>query len=174
MQASRTGERSDGIAADLSPASLAAANIHPDTRLATDYLNHFNEVVMLVDMLPVMPDCAPDVVAWEPCSYEDHFRNSHFKGKDLAIAAYRAVDPIRRSAFERTIADIDKAIGDLQALITHAPLEALPVETISDLAEMRVKPLLAHAMGLINGLPVVDKVTEESSDAQMAVDALFD
>ncbi len=36
-----------------------------------------------------------------------------------------------------------------------------------------MKPLLAHAMGLINGAPAVELVTEDSGDAQMAVDALF-
>lgn len=157
----------------FAPDRLAAANIHPDTRLATDYLNHFNEVVMLVDMLPMMPDCAPDVVAWQPCSYVDHFRASHFKERDLAIAAYATVEPARRAAFERTVADIDRSLGDIQRLITEAPLDGLPLETIADLTEMRVKPLLVHAMGLINGAPAAALVTEDSGDAQMAVDALF-
>ena len=166
-------ERAETASGDLAPARLAAANIHPDTRLATDYLNHFNEVVMLIDMLPMMPDCATDVVDWQPRSYVDHFRLSHFKERELAIRAYEAVEPTRRAAFEKTVRNIDRAIGDLQAMITHAPMDALPVEAIADVAEMRVKPLLAHAMGLINGGPVIEIVTEESSDAQNAVDALF-
>lgn len=166
-------EKAEAVSDDLAPARLAAANIHPDTRLATDYLNHFNEVVMLIDMLPMMPDCATDVVEWLPRSYVDHFRLSHFKERDLAIRAYGAVEPKRRAAFEKTVRDIDRAIGDLQTMITDAPMDALPVEAIADVAEMRVKPLLAHAMGLINGGPVIEIVTEESSDAQDAVDALF-
>lgn len=164
----------EGEATDLSPDRLAAANIHPDTRLATDYLNHFNEVVMLIDMLSMMPDYAPDIVAWQPCSYVDHFRQSHFKERDLAIAAYAAVAPDRRRVFERTVRDIDRTLADIQGLITGAPMDALPRETIADLSEMRLKPLLAHAMGLINGGPVIDRVVEESGDAQLAVDALFE
>lgn len=159
---------------DFSPDRLAAANIHPDTWLATDYLNHFNEVVMLIDMLPMMPDCAPDVVAWQPCSYVDHFRQSHFKERDLAIAAYDACDPERRRAFDDTVAKLDAAMGDLQRMIVEAPMDALPIEALSDLSEMRIKPLLAHAMGLINGAPVASMVTEDTGDAQSAVDALFD
>ena len=158
---------------DFSPERLAAANIHPDTRLATDYLNHFNEVVMLIDMLPMMPDCAPDVVAWQPCSYVDHFRQSHFKERDLAIAAYEASDPERRRAFDDTVARIDAAMANLQQMIIEAPMDALPIEALSDLSEMRIKPLLAHAMGLINGAPVASIVTEDTGDAQSAVDALF-
>jgi hypothetical protein len=158
---------------DLDPGRLKAANIHPDTRLATDYLNHFNEVVMLVDLLPEMPDLAVEVVAWQPCSYVEHFRASRFKERDLAIRAYGAVDPVRRAAFETTVSAIDTAIADLQDMITAAPMEALPVERIVDQAQMRVKPLLAHAMGLINGTPPVARVTEEGDEAQSAVDALF-
>ncbi|MBS1180478.1 MAG: hypothetical protein H6Q99_358 [Proteobacteria bacterium] len=158
---------------DFSPDRLAAANIHPDTRLATDYLNHFNEVVMLIDMLPMMPDCAPDVVDWQPCSYVDHFRLSHFKERDLAIAAYEASEPDRRRAFEDTVARIDAAMTSLQRMIIDAPMDALPIEALSDLSEMRIKPLLAHAMGLINGAPVAAAVTEDTGDAQSAVDALF-
>lgn len=159
--------------ADFSRDRLVAANIHPDTWLATDYLNHFNEVVMLIDMLPMMPDCAPDVVEWEPRSYVDHFRLSHFKERDLAIAAYEAADPERRRVFENTIARIDSSMADLQRMITESPMDALPLETLSDLSEMRIKPLLAHAMGLINGSPVEEMVTEDTGDAQSAVDALF-
>lgn len=158
----------------FSPAALEAANIHPNTLLATDYLNHFNEVVMLVDMLPMMPDCAPDVVAWEPRSYVDHFRLSHFKDRDLAIAAYGHVDSDRRTTFERTIDRINRSMADLQTMITEAPMDGLPLEAIQDLSEMRIKPLLAHAMGLINGAPIEDMITEETGDAQSAVDALFD
>jgi hypothetical protein len=38
-------------------AALANANINPRTRLATDYLNHFNEAIMLLYMLSSAPEC---------------------------------------------------------------------------------------------------------------------
>lgn len=157
----------------LDAARLAAANIHPDTLLSTDYLNHFNEVVMLVDMLAEMPDCALEVMSWEPRSYVEHFRASRFTARELAISAYGAVEAERRHAFEVTVKAMDAAIVDLQRLIREAPMEALPVECIVDHAEMQVKPLLAHAMGLINGAPPQVRVTEEGGEAQSAVDALF-
>ena len=37
-------------------AELQAANINPRTGLATDYLNHFNEAVMLLEMIPAYPE----------------------------------------------------------------------------------------------------------------------
>src|SRR6476646_5146193 len=74
----------------IDSARLAAANINPKTGLATDYLNHFNEAIMLLDMLPDTPECIVELIGWEPLSYEEHFAISHFREKDLAIAAYQA------------------------------------------------------------------------------------
>ena len=50
-------------------AVLRAANINPRTGLATDYLNHFNEAIMLLEMIPDMPECAEDFLTWTPLSY---------------------------------------------------------------------------------------------------------
>src|ERR1041385_4356145 len=77
----------------IDAARLAAANINPKTGLATDYLNHFNEAIMLLDLLPETPECIVELIGWEPLSYAAHFAASHFKDKDLAIAAYEAGNP---------------------------------------------------------------------------------
>ena len=66
-------------------AELLAANINPRTGLATDYLNHFNEAIMLLEMIPDMPECAEDFLTWTPLSYAEHFWASNFKARDLAI-----------------------------------------------------------------------------------------
>jgi hypothetical protein len=55
-------------------ASLTEARINPATGLATDYLNRFNEAVMLLDMLSSCPEFREDFLAWEPMSYREHFR----------------------------------------------------------------------------------------------------
>jgi hypothetical protein len=49
-----------------SAAALAAANINPQSGLATDYLNHFNEAIMLLEMIPDMPDCVEDFLIGGP------------------------------------------------------------------------------------------------------------
>src|ERR1700704_5704640 len=73
-------------------AVLRAANINPRTGLATDYLNHFNEAIMLLEMIPDMPECAEDFLTWTPLSYAEHFWASNFKARDLAIEAYELSD----------------------------------------------------------------------------------
>src|SRR5207253_7798547 len=80
-------------------AELHAANINPRTGLATDYLNHFNEAIMLLEMIPDLPDCAEDFLSWRPLSYREHFAASTFRARELAIAAYDAADPVIRREF---------------------------------------------------------------------------
>ena len=87
--------------ADMAAARLSDANINPATGLATDYLNHFNEAIMLLEMLSSCPDCREDFLGWQPMSYREHFEASNFKGRALAIAAYDAADPNLRSASTR-------------------------------------------------------------------------
>src|SRR5882724_3420474 len=81
-------------------AELRAANINPRTGLATDYLNHFNEAIMLLEMIPDMPECAEDFLGWKPLSYAEHFTASNFKARDVAIAAYDSTDAGIRAAFD--------------------------------------------------------------------------
>lgn len=84
----------------LDPAVLASANIVPATGLATDYLNVFNEAVMLFGLLPDMPDMIDELLVWEPLTYEQHFRRSGFQAKELAILAYQNAKPHVKEPFD--------------------------------------------------------------------------
>src|SRR4029077_11991463 len=81
-------------------AELKAANINPRTGLATDYLNHFNEAIMLLEMIPDIPECAEDFLQWRPLSYAEHFTASNFKDRDLAIEAYESTEARVRAQFD--------------------------------------------------------------------------
>ncbi|MCF6216569.1 MAG: hypothetical protein L3J58_10400 [Emcibacter sp.] len=85
-------------------------NINSQTLLATDYINHFNEVHMLLDMLPSMPECIEDILEWSPKNYQEHFADSVFAAKDLAIEAYNHSPDEYRLPFEETIAKMDELV----------------------------------------------------------------
>src|ERR1043165_8855335 len=91
----------------LDPARLAAANINPNTGLASDYLNHFNEAIMLLDLLPTTPECIVELIGWEPLSYQEHFAASHFKDKELALAAYAVAEPAARAPLDEIAAPMN-------------------------------------------------------------------
>jgi hypothetical protein len=131
-------------------AQLRAANINPRTGLASDYLNHFNEAVMLLEMIPDIPECAEDFLAWYPLTYREHFMASHFKARDLAIEAYDSADAIIRAEFD----NITAAMTSILTVVGAAMREARQDKTRAMLAAQAtgwVKPLVALAGGIING-----------------------
>ncbi|MGZ3352645.1 MAG: hypothetical protein ACXU89_27295 [Xanthobacteraceae bacterium] len=131
-------------------AKLRAANINPRTGLATDYLNHFNEAVMLLEMVPDMPECAEDFLGWRPLSYSEHFHASNFKARDLAIESYESADAITRAEFDNitsAMTSILTAVGDAMRKATQDKTRA----TLAEQATGWVKPLVALAGGIING-----------------------
>ena len=135
---------------EVRAALLRAANINPRTGLATDYLNHFNEAIMLLEMVPDMPECAEDFLAWHPLSYAEHFTASKFKARDLAIEAYDSADAAIRAEFDH----ITGAMTSILSAVGSAMREARLDKTRATLAEQAtgwVKPLVALAGGVING-----------------------
>src|SRR5438477_12865707 len=137
-----------GLIDEARAEQLRAANINPRTGLATDYLNHFNEAVMLLEMVPDMPECAEDFLTWIPLSYAEHFWASNFKARDLAIEAYELSDAkVEFDNIAATMTSILTAVGT-------AMREAKQDKTRATLAEQAtawVKPLVAMAGGIING-----------------------
>ena len=147
-----------GLVNEARAAELRAANINPRTGLATDYLNHFNEAIMLLEMIPDIPECAEDFLGWQPLSYCEHFTASNFKARDLAIEAYDAADPGIRAEFDNTTS----AMTSILTAVGAAMREATQDKTRSRLAEQAtgwVKPLVALAGGIINGATEADVET---------------
>ncbi len=91
-------------------ARVAGANISQQTLLATDYLNHLNEIVMLMDILADMPELLDECLQWKPKSYQEHFRDSTFSDKELAIEAYNHVPARYKRPFEDTVAQMDSIV----------------------------------------------------------------
>lgn len=152
-------------AMQLDPDVLRAANINPVTGLATDYLNHYNEAAMLVAMLSDMPDMADMVLEWQPIDYASHFRNTHFREKDLAIAAYEAAPGDVLERFHSGCREVEDAIGAVQRSLDADPGQAggLACEA------QPIFELIAAVGGVINGgASAAAEMPEQSS-----VDELF-
>ena len=129
---------------------LADANINPATGLATDYLNHFNEAIMLLEMLSSCPDCLDDFLGWRPMSYREHFVASRFKGRDMAIAAYDAADPALRGCLD-TLAGTMTAVLEATRAAMSADMPPAAAAVLADRAAAWLRPLVARAGAVING-----------------------
>lgn len=157
----------------LDAETLARANINPVTGLATDYLNHFNEAIMLLEMLSTMPDCVEDILGWRPMSYHEHFAGSRFKDRELAIAAYDIADPAARQRLD----DLSEAMNAILQATREALMLQLSPAAAGMLAQQAagwLKPLVGRAGAVINGHNI-RPVEETAEDVpQAAVDALFE
>jgi hypothetical protein len=145
---------------------LVAANVNPHTLLATDYLNHFNEVVMLLDMVGDVPEMMADVRAWRPCSYVDHFERSSFHARGLVIAAYRAAPPATRRRFDAVVAEIDALLVATIGAADSARGHDAGAGVASQLDAVRA--LIERASAIING-DAADAHPQEQVDALLAV-----
>src|SRR4051812_37758318 len=142
--------RPAGPGEEARAARLRAANINPRTGLATDYLKHFNEAIMLLEMIPDMPECAEDFLTCSPLSNCEHFMASNFRARDLAIEAYDSARATIRTEFDNitsTMTSISTAVGSAMRDVRQDETRA----TLAEQATGWVKPLDALAGGIING-----------------------
>lgn len=152
------------------PAGCVASdipNINPDTRLSTDYLNHFTEAIMVLEMVSAMPECQNDLRSWRPKTYVEHFATSRFTQRDKVIAAYQAADPKVRRALDSTADALNRALAEICDLVLAKqirPAGALPQR------QDGLKPLMARLAAIING---TGTGTANGAGSQAAVDALF-
>lgn len=153
----------------LDPEVLRAANISPDTLLATDFLNHYNEVAMLMDFLGSDDEITDEILAWQPESYVDHFRHSGFRDKNLAMEAFALADPQLISQFEKACKILDDKILSIQSAIMASDF---------DTARGTGKTLFDD-IGVINGLIVGSgdeahhAAPEDAGISQTDIDNLF-
>ena len=147
---------------------VQGTNINEQTLLATDYLNHLNEPIMLFEMLADVPDLLDELSDWQPKSYVEHFADSSFTEKDLAIEAY-AVAPHRyRIPFDATVDSANRciatAIDALSTLSEQGRTEDIRI-VAGEVSEI-LGGLVDKASSIINGK--VDRMEQAEIDQIMA------
>ncbi len=164
------------VTADWWADRLQGTNINPVTLLATDYLNHFNEVIMLIEMVADMPDMIEDVLAWEPKSYSQHFADSGLKDKNLAIEAYGAAPEDLKAQFDALVVCLNGNIFKTQQRLNNVDPEA-PEEALAEYVRVSVDKfhrLVEMISSVVKGGTVKATPAEaEASCAQAEIDALF-
>lgn len=148
----------------------AEAIVNPASGLANDYLNLFNEIVMLIEQLPAMPELIDDILQWRPVTYQTYFANSILPGRTSALEAYRALDAAFRHDFEAVVADLDRrAVG---AVVTirrqhkmHGGCTSPAMAEICARAGEALREILLKATDLVNhGTRVARESEQERAD----------
>lgn len=105
---------SDSLAAQI---TTTQTSINPYSLLATDFLNQFNEVAMILEMALDWPEGLEELKQWRPRTYVEHFEKSGFSDASIVIAAYHAAPRIPKTRFESLVYELDQSITQgLQAL----------------------------------------------------------
>jgi len=147
--------------ASFSEAELRAANVNPATGLATDFLNLFNEYIMLAELV-ADGSMEHDVLSdWLPIDYETHFSRSGFAGAEVVLGAYRSLEQNVRRAFEDGVNDL------ISSILAHQE-KPDPDPTLIEII-MGQRDVVAAKISV----PItISEVACENT--QSAIDALFD
>lgn len=89
------------------------------TGLATDFLNQFNEVSMLLDMIASDPDLVEDLEAWRARDYIAHFAASGFADRHLVLEAYELSPPLTRRRFDSLCGELADILAQGLAFISN-------------------------------------------------------
>ena len=168
--AANRGIDSAASASSTATSGRGGPNINPATGLSTDYLNHFTEAVMVLEMVGTMPECLDDLRAWQAKTYAEHFATSHFSNRNAMIAAYQSADPAMRAALDRTSDVLNAMVWRTRELVLQH-VGTAEVDAIVRRALERLRPLIVRTAALINGTALQ---TADRRGPQAAVDAIFD
>ena len=157
---------------------IPGTNINESTLLASDYLNHFHELVMLFEAISSDPqDFSDDLMSWRPLTYEEHFAESGFRDKNLAIAAYRRAPPKIRARFDEAVARLH---GEAVTLVAEVAANLIgssgTLNATCEQAVHRLRLLIDEANAIANGEALPDRTDPDTLGdigGQAAIDALF-
>lgn len=149
-------------------ARAAGSNVNEISLLATDYLNHINEVIMLLEIVPDAPECLDDCKAWQPLEYTEHFKNSGIADRDLAIEAYPYSPPQYKQPFDQLVREMNRlieiSIKRLELVLAEGNEEQ--ARHVAARASQNLQDLIGQASAIIHGdNHVID---------QKQIDALMD
>ncbi len=157
---------------------IPGTNINESTLLASDYLNHFHELVMLFEAISSEPqDFSDDLLSWRPLTYEEHFAESGFRDKNLAIAAYRRAPPKIRAHFDEAVARLHgEAVTLVAEVAANLTGSSGTLNATCEQAVHRLRLLIDEANAIANGEALPDRTDPDTLGdvgGQAAIDALF-
>lgn len=147
---------------------LAGSNINVTTFLATDYLNHLNEAVMMIELVPSAPDILEEALSWRPKSYQEHFLGSDLTAAELACRAYEVAPERFRLHFDLTVKAIQrrisKTLATLEPLVEAGDHSQIGLVVLSSCKT--IQDLIGIASAIVNGS---ERIVDCASTAQPAV-----
>ena len=134
----------------------AANLVNPASGIANDYLNHFNEVLLLIENLPtLLPEMLDELLEWKPVTYREYFAKSQLPGSAAALEIYEGLDEGFRRDFECIIDGVNAmATASIDVIRAHrGPDGEVDPSRVSDFCEnasCAIRSALNRASDLVN------------------------
>ncbi len=144
----------------------------PHAGLSTDYLNHFGEALMLIEMACSNPDMIGELCAWQPTSYREHFSASDLRCAAAALAAYDRLDDTARRAFE-TLCSAMTRLVDTVILTLRDIGDTAAAQPVIDVAAVAFHNLLGRATAFINSGGDMHTAAYDKIELQVAIDRII-
>lgn len=136
--------------------SRATNLVNPASGVANDYLNHFNEILLLIENLPIMlPEMVDEILQWRPKTYEQYFQDSPLPGSAEALRIYAALSKAFRRDFEAMVERLNVlALESIEVIAAHrGPNGEVKPDEVEDFcarASFEMRALLARTADLVN------------------------
>ena len=134
----------------------AAALVNPASGIANDYLNHFNEMLLMIENLPILlPEMIDEIWQWRPVTYVEYFKNSPLPGSAETLRIYDSLDKNFRTDFESMIELLDSIVLSSREVIGEhrMPDGTIEPEAITEICERYsadLRAVLDRAADLVN------------------------
>lgn len=152
----------------------AGSLVNPVSGLAHDFLNQYNEVLLMVENLPVLlPEMVDELLAWRPKTYHEYFSCSPLPGSVIAIKVYCSLNRGFRKKFEAQIFKLNKIAFNAISIIGRqhsftADLNAEDVEEFCAHISRKLRAEIEKSNRLVNrGLNAPLESAQEMADRLM-------
>ena len=140
--------------------------------LSHDYLNHYNEVLMLIELSGHDSSLNGALLDWCPLGYVEYFASSRWAGASQARAAYEELPPEARRCFERLLATME-TLATIAVFALQPPCEPMRAAVVVDATAPVLRRLISSASRFLNSGG--HELPEEAavSDAQTAISTIL-
>jgi hypothetical protein len=140
--------------------------------LSNDFLNHYSEVLMLIEMAADDPTIGADLSEWSPVSYRSYFDASELRRASAALLAYDALPEDRRVAFEKLVARMD-TLATMAIFALQPPYEPETASVIVEATAPTLRGLIAQAGAFLNSGGQELAPGGEAEEAQIVIDRIL-
>lgn len=134
----------------------AAALVNPASGIANDFLNHFNEVLLLIENLPVLlPEMVDELLGWTPRTYREYFTQSELPGSKLTLEIYDSICDELRDEFEARVGAVNLMCLESVEVIKSrrdgkGEIEPEDVEEYCEQISLKLRSALSDLADLVN------------------------